>query len=632
MKKLLFVVFICYFFGGLSLAEASRMDRKITRDSSGSGCPNPIQLNSATILNTQCGVGTGGVILDVQGGGFNYQFTWSPNVSSGNIAFNLTAGTYSVHIVRNNQPDCTLDTTVIVNNSNGPAYQVVSIQAANCLAANGKVTLSPTDLNYTWSNGTTGAMNSTLAAGCYYVTATQPSTGCYSVFRVCVPGINQLHTDYTVLKQAKCGRATGSVQLNVTGGSGNYSYSLGNSPLIAGLPAGTYTDIIQDNASACADTVTFVIQPVAVSGTVDLKVYNVKCPGQNDGYVDFPVTAGANFTEPHTYALIDPNGNPTTPIFPGNLSPGMYNLYIVDADSCSLPAYSFSITEPPPFVLQKTTAPQTCSEEGKILLSLSGSNGKFTVDWTDIPGTNDGANRLNLRAGRYSAAVYDSLFCQYNLDTILIAHQCAQPATLYRFLKVNTADTFCLDLPVGIAPGTAHFALAGGGSTGSSAFGTWVLQPNGCLIYTAKANTGYAVDTICISEMVDFPGLSQSFCFVVSITATEPTQQEVYFALLPNQAATACGILPTDIPLATINLLNNSGLSGTSGSYGSYAIDPGSACITFQALNQSGYNVDNIGVAVCGGSPYHCTIIHYVPTVLPPSACIDALQLPVSLD
>lgn len=631
MKNFLFLLLAICFFARLPVAAALPPTEPIVPDSSDEVCVNPVLLNSATVLNTLCGTGTGGIILDVQGGNFNYQFNWSPNVSSGNLAFNLTAGTYSIHIVRNSQPDCTLDTTIIVNNSNGPEVDIVDVQAATCLANNGKVTLAPSSPQYTWSNGASGAVVANLAAGCYYITATEPSTGCFSIFRVCVPRINQLQADYTILKPAKCERPTGAVQLTVAGGSGNYSYSLGNGPYLTGLSPGTHIDIIQDNASACVDTVMIIIPNTAVSGSVELTIYDVKCPGGHDGYVAFQVIAGANFTEPHTYALRDSSGIQQTPIFPGNLSPGRYDLYIVDADSCSLPTSTFFIAEPPPFSLEKSTAPQTCTQGGQILLSLSGSNGQFTVDWLDLPGTDDGEDRLNLRAGRYSAAIYDSLFCQYTLDTVLIGRECAAPSIQYRVLAAMATDTFCLDLPVGVAAGDASFALAGGDVTGNSAFGSWILRPNGCLIYTAKTTTGYALDTVCIAENVSIAGLSQTFCIIVSITATEPTLQQIYFSVLPGQAAVACGNIPPDIALPAINLGNNSGLSGTSGSYGSYTINPTSACITFQSLGQPGYNVDDIGVTVCGGSPFHCTVIHYLPSVLPSASCANALQLPAAL-
>jgi len=629
--KNLFLLIVAGFFATLSTAKALPPDEKIVADSTGDACSNPVLLTSATVLNTTCGAGTGGIILDVQGGNFNYQFSWTPNVSSGNLAFNLSAGTYSIRIVRNSQPDCILDTTIIVNNSNGPEYQVQSIQAATCLSANGKVTLAPSTLQYAWSNGTSGAVKTNLIAGCYYVTATEPSTGCFSLFRVCVPRINQLQTDYTILQQAKCGRPTGAVQLTVAGGSGNYSYSLGNGPYLNGLVPGTYINVIQDNASACSDTVVFVVPNVSVSGSVQLTIYDVKCAGGSDGYVAFEVIPGANFTQPYTFALRDSVGNPTTPVFPGNLSPGPYILYITDADSCTLPPYSFVVAEPPPFSLQKTVAIETCTQGGQILLVLSGGNGRFTVDWSDLPGTDDGEDRLNLHPGRYSATIYDSLFCQYPLDSVLITHECAVPSTLYRILAAATTDTFCLDLPIGLSAAEVGFALVDGGTSGSSAFGNWILRPNGCLVYTAKTTTGYALDTICLAENVNIPGLSQTFCIVVSITATVPTTQQVFFSMLPTEAATACGNIPPNILLPAINLLNTSGLNSTSGSHGSYTINPSSACITFQSLGQPGYNVDDIGVAVCGGSPFHCTIIHYVPSVLPPASCASALQLPASL-
>ena len=631
MKKFTLVFCIVCFLVSLSMAKALPPVGTIPADSTGMACTNPVELNSVTVLNTQCGGQTGGIILDVQGNNLSYQFNWTPNISNSNVAFNLTAGTYSVQIVRNNQPECTLDTTIIVNNSNGPDYQIVEILGANCLAANGKVTISPGTLQYAWSNGTTGAVNASLLAGCYYVTATEPSTNCYSVFRVCVPRINQLDVNFTILKQAKCNRPTGQVQLTVAGGSGNYSYSLGNGPLLTGLAAGTYTSIVQDNTSACADTISFVIQQTAVTGSVALTIYDVQCPGNDDGYLLFNVTPGPNFSLPFSFTLRDNNGNTANPNFPGSLSPGLYTLSIVDADSCVLPTSTFFINEPPPYVLQKSTAPQTCIKGGQILLNPSGSNGGFRADWADLPGTDEGLNRLNLRAGRYSATIYDSLFCQYTLDTVLIARQCATPDTLYRVATVGTTSTFCLDLPVGVAAGSATFSLIGGGISGSSAYGNWVLQPTGCLVYTAKNLPGYAVDTICIAQNVNVAGLSQQYCIIVSVSASVPTTQQIFLSVLPNETALACGIVPADIPMPTIHLLNTAGLNGTSGSYGTYAIDSASACITFQALDQSGYNVDDIGVAVCGGSPFHCTIIHYLPSVLPASACVDAIQLPASL-
>lgn len=635
MKKFLFLLTVVCFFTNPAAAEVITLTERIASDSSGSGgdaCNNPILLTSATVLNTPCGTGTGGIILEVQGGNFNYQFNWSPNVSSGNLAFNLSAGTYAIHIVRNSQPDCTLDTTIIVNNSNGPEVDISDVKPATCLLANGQATLSPSSLQYAWSNGATGATVNNLAGGCYYVTATEPTMGCFAILRVCIPRVNNLQTDYTILKQAKCGRPTGIVQLTVTGGSGNYTYSLGSGgPYLTGLLPGSYTNIIKDNASVCVDTVSFVVPNLNVSGSIGLTIYDVKCPGGKDGYVDFQVTAGENFLLPYTFALRDSSGNETLPVFPGNLAAGPYSLYITDADSCTLPTSTFIIDEPPPFSVEKSTAPQTCTEGGQILLTLSGSNSGFTVDWADLPGTDDGKDRLNLAAGRYSATVYDRLFCQYSLDTVLIAQECAASNTLYRIVAANTADTFCLDLPIGVAAAEANFALVDGGISGSSAFGNWILKPNGCLIYTAKATTGHALDTICIAETINIAGLSQMFCIIVSITATVPTEQIIYFSVLAQQGATACGNVPPGIALPTINLLNINGLNGTSGSYGSYAINPTNACIAFQAFGQPGYNVDDIGVAVCGGSPFHCTVIHYVPTVLPPASCIGAIQLPPSL-
>ena len=200
-------------------------------------CDNPITISSILISNATCGNSTGTIILNLGNGAF--QFNWTPSVSVSNVASNLQAGTYQVQIVRADNPNCTLDTAIIVNNSNGPAVQVSSISPANCLATNGKITLSPATLNYAWSNGESGAVNDNLPAGCYYVTATNNS-GCYSVLKVCVTNTNPLESEVVVLQNAKCGLPTGAANVLVEGGSGQYAYTLGPAPPFLGLAAGLY--------------------------------------------------------------------------------------------------------------------------------------------------------------------------------------------------------------------------------------------------------------------------------------------------------------------------------------------------------------------------------------------------------
>ncbi|MDX1913101.1 MAG: gliding motility-associated C-terminal domain-containing protein [Saprospiraceae bacterium] len=592
-------------------------------------CNNPISLNSVLVLNTLCDVATGTIIITPSGGGGAYNFDWMPAVSNTNSASNLPAAAYFVHIERNNNPDCFLDTIIVVNNSNGPQVQA-NINPAQCQAANGSISLTPTNYFYNWSNGATAATITGLASQNYYVTVTNPGNGCYSVFKFFVPkNLNSLTVNALVQENAKCGMNKGRAQVIVAGGSGQYTYTPGPGPQYNNLPAGNYSVSVLDNVTNCTGSVNFTIENLEVEGNVSLTPYNARCAGQADGFVEFSVSAGQNFELPFVFTLKDGNG---TSYSPGNLPAGNYILQIADADGCTLPPQAFSIGEPPAFNLQAQAEPETCDEGGRISLDISGGNGApFIVNWADLPGDDNPEDRTNLRAGRYSGVVYDSLLCVYSIDTLLVAPNCNNSTLVHMVLKTSSTELFCVPKPPGLPPGATQYSLAGGGVAGSSAFGAWVLNGEGCLSYNAGANAGFAVDTICIVSAAATIGLMDTTCVVVSITQDQPTKTSVFFTVQVLASSTACGAIPPGFPNPTILQLGRPGLSGASDVYGDYQIDPATACATFFAGATPGFNVDEIRVAIFAGNPLKCHIISYFPTVLPETDCSTAFNLPDSV-
>ncbi len=476
-------------------------------------CNNPIVFSSILISNATCSNSTGAIILNLGSGA--YQFNWTPSVSISNVASNLQAGTYRVEIIRADNPGCRLDTTIIVNNSNGPVVEASSVSPANCLANNGRIVMTPATLTYTWSNGESGAINDGLASGCYYVTATN-ATGCYTVHKICVPNTNPLESEVIVLQNAKCGLPTGAANVLVTGGSGNYSYTLGPIPPFTGLAAGFYVSGITDVVTGCTDEVSFIVDDIPVNAGVLIQPSNVQCPGGNNGSVSIVVTPGDNFLLPFTALIRDENGGQ---VLSNNLFPGAYTVLITDADGCQLPLDSFEIETPPLFVSQALIVPVNCDVGGQILLTISGGTGPKQVDWSDLPGSDNPKDRQNLGPGLYSGIVYDSLLCSFSLSPILVSSNCIQTDTIPLVVTMNTLDSFCMELPVGIQPNAVTFSLPGNGGSisGNSIFGSWVLRPDGCLIYAAGNTKGVGVDTICIARSVNQPGLNDTICLVVSI-------------------------------------------------------------------------------------------------------------------
>lgn len=587
-------------------------------------CTNPIVVSSIIVTNSTCGNSSGVVLLSIAGGSDNCTFSWQPNVSSNNIASGLEAGVYSIHIVRNDNPECTLDTTVIVNNSNGPNVQVEEITPANCLGANGEVVLSPIGFNYIWSNSEVGSVNSDLPSGCYYVTATNPGNGCFSVLKVCVPNQNMLQSTFQIIEPAKCGLATGSGQVVVTGGSGQYSYSFGNSPVATNLAPGDHIFYIVDNVTACHDTLIAVMTDAALQGEVVITANNIKCTGQGNGNVEFEVIPGSNFKTPFTFALWDTNGNQQSP---GALAAGTYFLQIADADSCLLPVETFQIEEPPPFSATTTVQPVSCDAGGQILLQLTGGNGRYIVDWLDLPGFDNPRDRLNLAAGFYSATIYDSLFCAYPLSAVLVPGYCTIPETLTLVVAVNSIGNLCITPPAGVDAATLTYFVV----SQSEIFGDWSLTFGGCLNYQAGPVAKFGVDPICVAIQSGTPGLSDTVCVVVNITTAPPEKDSVYFAIQAGNSGIACGYVPPNFNNRVVSQLDGQGVAGTSDAFGEYTIDPVSACIMFESYGPTGYNVDEIEVGVCDTVLRQCRVISYFPTILSPNDCLDGIHLPDSL-
>jgi len=587
----------------------------------GNPCFQTITLESVTVGNSSCGNKTGFIVIQVVGNESEFTYSWTPSISGQTAGFDLGAGTYKLHIFRNNEPNCVLDTAIIINNTDGPVFALDTLIAPNCKATDGQIELAPaTGLSYAWNNGKTGPINSGIGSGCYIATATNPANGCFSIQRFCVPATNRLETSYEIIKPAKCGRPSGDVKLTTTGGYGSYSYNISGSATIKGLSKGFTTAIITDDISGCKDTVKFFVPDAFPEANVNVDVMNVRCAGASDGFISTFVVGGANFTWPPSYSLTNASGNPV-PL--SGLSSGFYTLYIIDGDSCVLPPYSFFVQEPPPFIVTPSVKPEQCGSGGEITLSITGGNSTslYYVDWNDLPGEQNGINRVNLGAGLYSATVYDSLFCPAQLDTVTVPTLCNKPDTLYRIVEVKKNETFCITPPVGLSTAQVTFTLQGGGSGGSSTYGSWELQPNGCLEYIAFNTPGYAVDTICVITNTGVQGLTQTTCFIISLSAKPPEKDSIFFTVQVNLSATACGLIPGNFDNPVVNLLDNSGLTGSSGGFGTYFVNDTSACITFQGGQLPGFNVAEICVSVFDLMLQQSYIVCYYPSVLPVADC-----------
>lgn len=188
----------------------------------------------------------------------------------------------------------TQDITVV----NGVQF-VASMTPDSCSAGNGTLVLSPASLNYTWSDGGSGAVRNDLPAGSYQVTATN-SAGCSSTSTVQVAAACNCEValvEKINFNTTPCGENKGKATIFLLQNEADYVYewspNLGNPNLIGNahnlLPAGHYQVTIKYNSlQNCASTVEFDIHDdcpacvtqygdAAVAATVGPTVTNEVC-------------------------------------------------------------------------------------------------------------------------------------------------------------------------------------------------------------------------------------------------------------------------------------------------------------------------------------------------------------------
>ena len=128
------------------------------------------------------------------------------------------------------------------------------------------------------------------------------------------------------------GDLDGSIFLDVTNGTPNYSYAWSNganTPDNNNLPAGTYGFTITDDNQCTLSDVVEISQPNAPISINILQENIVTCYGGTDGLITIEATGG---TPDYTYLW--ESGNMTTSI--SNVAAGQYPVTITDANNCIL--------------------------------------------------------------------------------------------------------------------------------------------------------------------------------------------------------------------------------------------------------------------------------------------------------
>lgn len=266
--------------------------------------------------------------------------------------------------------------------------------------------------SYQWSANVPAAQQNSasvtgLTAGNYTVTITDDDTGCERVYSdVVFEPAQPLAVSLGAISQPGCSAPTGSINLNVSGGTPNYTFQWSNGATaqnLTNLTPDIYAVTVTD-ANGCQQTIgninLFLASPIIIDAPT---ITNVTCFGSANGTISLVVTGG---TPPLTYSWS--NGANTQNV--SNLAGGAYTVTVTDGQGCSI-VRTYNVLEPGLLFVQVNSVKNvTCNggNDGAIGVDIEGGTAPLTIIWSNAA-TQE--NLSGLSAGAYTVSVTDVRGC-----------------------------------------------------------------------------------------------------------------------------------------------------------------------------------------------------------------------------
>ena len=381
------------------------------------GQPNLLEA-TATATSVSCFGGSNGTVnLSVTGGTPAYTFSWNNGATTEDLS-NVPAGNYTVAVTDDN--GCATTTSVIVTEPTAlnlsTTFDPVSCNGGTDGAINLTVSGGTPNYTYLWSNNATTQDISNLVAGIYTVTVTD-ANGCTATTTVEVSQATTIEVTATSTPALCFGTATGSVTLDVTGGTPGYSFNWSNGATtqnLTNVAAGTYAYTVTDVNNCQKVGTVSVGQPTDLVLTAS--VNNVSCFQGNDGAINLTVSGGTP-----GYTFLWSNGETTEDI--NTLTAGTYVVTVTDANGCTK-VLSRTVTEPALLNPTAIVDDVNCfgGNDGSINLTVNGGTTPYTYIWSNGATSQDISNLI---AGTYTVTVTDAKGC-----TAIYTAEVAQPTAL----------------------------------------------------------------------------------------------------------------------------------------------------------------------------------------------------------
>ncbi len=358
-------------------------------------------------------VGTGdlaGAVVNISRFGPSFQVGTGANLNDANVFG--ASGWLDLEIVSNpttgaalnaNSNHCDFNFTL----PNGP--QLVNITPCTTICSGESVDLFASALpisgsyTYLWSNGETSASISVspTSTTTYSVEVTDSATGCSTTTTITV-NVNEAPVVQCIPINGLCGNP-GSASVDVSGGSGDYSYAWSNgenTPSISDLADGPYSVTVTDNETGCSASCEFNIE--------NTPAVELSCDSENGacgqlGSASVSVLSG---TPPYTYSWTNVlNEVVSTDATASGLVNGVYVVRVTDANGCTNTCTE-TIVNTLALVADCSSENGLCGGLGSASVSVSDGSGDYSYAWSNGGTT---ASISDLADGTYSVIVTDNV-------------------------------------------------------------------------------------------------------------------------------------------------------------------------------------------------------------------------------
>ncbi len=488
-------------------------------DNNGCSTTSVVTVSEPTVLTlttssnaTICSGNSTTLTASAAGGTSAYSYTWNPGNVSGASAAVTPAATSQFTCTVNDANGCAVTQTVGI--TVGLPLTVAASSQSIC-ASSGSVILTPTvtsagnggPYTYTWSNGATTPTisvpaDATPGVDNYTVTVSDGCTApsAVSVFTVVTTTAPSV-SSFNVIQPLCNGQSTGTVSVNLTGGSTPFSFTWSptitqTTQTVTGVGAGTYTVLVLDGTGCSTSSVVNVSEPTALALTASPS--STTCFGNSTNLS----ASSSGGTPAYSYTWNPGNLTGSNAIFTPTTST-QYTCTVRDLNGC-IQTQTVSVTLTPSLSVSANSVAM-CLGDSLILvptITSPGNGGPYTYSWS-----NGGTTP--------TVMVYGSVPTSTNY-VLTVSDGCTLPSATAVFTVVTNPPpvvNIVADYLSGNAPLTVNFAdLGSGGTTFNWNFGngststsqnptpqTYQIGGTYQVIYTSTSSTGcIAHDTLSI--------------------------------------------------------------------------------------------------------------------------------------